>query len=122
MDKRLPIGLWLVALLQWVAPMIKPPSLLAKVPLALWIAVAVIFGLVAINLLQRRFWSHTATVFLQGFSILVHLLVLVSQVATMGETAPIVDYAMLTTFVASMLVSATILYYVDLPVIRAAMQ
>jgi hypothetical protein len=122
MDKRLPIGLWLVALLQWVAPMIEPPSLLAKVPLALWIAVAVIFGLVAINLLQRRFWSHTATVFLQGFSILVHLLVLVSQVATMGETAPIVDYAMLTTFVASMLVSATILYYVDLPVIRAAMQ
>ena len=122
MDKRLPIGLWLVALLQWIAPMIKPPSLLAQVPLALWIAVAVIFGLVAFNLLRRRFWSHTATVFLQGFSILVHLLVLVSQVATMGETGPMVDYAMLTTFVASMLVSAAILYYVDLPVIRAAMQ
>jgi len=60
MDKRLPIGLWLVALLQWMAPMIGPPALLVDVPLALWIAIAVIFGLVAINLLRRRFWSHTA--------------------------------------------------------------
>ncbi len=122
MDKRLPIGLWLVALLQWMAPMIGPPALLVDVPLALWIAIAVIFGLVAINLLRRRFWSHTATVFLQGLSIVVHLLVLISQVATMSEAGPVVDYAMLTTFTASMLVSAAILYYVDLPVVQAAMQ
>lgn len=122
MDKRLPIGLWLVALLQWVAPMIKPPTMLASIPLALWGALVVVFGLVAVNLLRRRAWSHTATVFLQGFSILVHLLVLVSQVATMGDSGPVVDYAMLATFLASMAMSAMILYYVDLPVIRAAMQ
>ncbi len=121
MDRRLPIGLWLVALFQWVAPMIKPPSLLASAPLALWAVVAVLFGLVAVNLLRRRAWSHTATVFLQGFSILVHLLVLIAGVATMGEAGPVVDYAMLITFVASMLASAAILYYVDLPVIRSAM-
>jgi len=40
----------------------------------------------------------------------------------MSEAGPVVDYAMLTTFTASMLVSAAILYYVDLPVVQAAMQ
>ncbi|MGI6380062.1 MAG: hypothetical protein ACOX2R_04695 [Anaerolineae bacterium] len=122
MDRRLPIGLWLVALFQWIAPMIKPPSLLASAPVALWAVVALVFGLVAVNLLRRRSWSHTATVFIQGFSILVHLLVLVAGVATMGESGPVVDYAMLGTFAASMVASAAILYYVDLPVIRSVMQ
>jgi len=122
MDRQLPVGLWLVALLQWMAPMIKPPSLLASLPLALWVAMALVFGLVAVNLLRRRVWSHTATVFIQGFSILVHLLVLIPGVAIMSDAGPIVDYAMLGTFVASMLASAAILYYVDLPVVRSTMQ
>ena len=74
------------------------------------------------NLGSRRGSEKMTSASCTGAGAAGHLSGVFGRNLTVGETGPIVDYAMLTTFVASMLVSAAILYYVDLPVIRAAMQ
>lgn len=122
MKTRLPRGLMIVALFQFIAPMILPPATLVRVPIVAWVFVIVVFGLLGYNLMHRRAWSRLATVFVQGFSIIVHLLVGVSRAVVKGPTGPTADVWLLSTFALSILLSGAILYYVDLPEVQALMQ
>jgi len=118
MKTRLPRGLMIVALFQFIAPVILPPATLASTSPFFWVLLLVVFGLLGYNLLHRRAWSRLATIFVQGFSILVHILVGVSHAAVAGKA----DVWLLSTFAVSMLLSGAILYYVDLPDVQVLMQ
>ena len=122
MSKRLPRGLTLVAALQFIAPLLLPPSVLGRLSPVIWALVLVGFALLGVNLLRRRNWSRLATIFLQGFNIIVRLLVLIGHTVQGGEKGNPLDLWLLGTFLASMIVSGIILYYVDLPDIQVALQ
>jgi hypothetical protein len=123
MKSRLPIGLWLVATSQFIALVFLPPQMLASISPVLWGLVVVLFGLLGLYLLRRRAWARLATVFVQGFNILVRLLVLVSNIVAKSEVGAVqVNFWLLGTFVISMLMSAVILYYVDLPDVQMLMR
>ena len=82
----------------------------------------VIFGLLGWNLLRRKAWARVASIFVQGFSVIVHLLVIVPN-AKIGTTpASPWDFVMLGTTVVSVALSALILYYIDLPDVQVLMQ
>ena len=121
MKTRLPRGLMIVALFQFIAPVVLPPATLASTNLFFWGLLLVVFGLLGYNLLHRRAWSRLATIFVQGFSIIVHLLVGVSH-ATGGQSGASADIWLLGTFAVSILLSGAILYYVDLPDVQVLMQ
>jgi hypothetical protein len=118
MKARLPLGLILVAALQFVAPLTLPPAMLQSISPALWGVVAALFVLLGLNLLRRRAWSRVASIFVQGFNIIVRLLVMISH----GVTDGVADTAMLSTFMISILLSAVILYYIDQPDVQVIMQ
>jgi len=122
MKPRLPTGLIIVAALQFVPPLIVAPATLRTVSPVIWAAIVIVFGLLGVNLLRRQAWSRVATVFLQGFSIIVRLLVLVGNATVGTEVGAPVDVPLVTTSVLSMLLSAAILYYIDLPDVQMAMQ
>ncbi len=122
MNDRLPTGLILVAVLQFIAPAILPPSMLTGLGAGFFVTVVVVFALLGWNLLRRRAWSRVATVFVQGFSIIVHTLVLLGHVRLGGARTAPVDYALIGTFLTSIILSGAILYYVDLPDVQTLMQ
>lgn len=119
--RRLPPTLYLIAVLQVVAPLTLPPQLLADIALPLWIIIAAVFALIGVNLLRLRDWARVATVFVQGFNIIVRLLTLVSGAVAPG-TENGLNVALLVTAILSMMVSGLIMYYVDHPDIQLIMQ
>lgn len=122
MSKRPPLGLTLVAALQFIAPLLLPPSVLGRLSPVVWALVLAGFAFLGVNLLRRRNWSRLATIFLQGFNIIVRLLVLIGHAVQGGQQGNPLDSWLLGTFLASMIVSGIILYYVDLPDIQVALQ
>jgi hypothetical protein len=123
MKSRLPTGLLLVATLQFIAPLFLPPQMLASISPVLWGFVVLLFGLLGFGLVRRRAWARLATVFVQGFNILIRLLVILGNVVReeQGALSP-VNVWLLSTFIVSMLLSTLILYYVDLPDVQMLMR
>jgi hypothetical protein len=122
MKSRLPTGLFVVAIGQFVAPLFLPPQMLVSISPVLWGLVVALFGLLGFYLLRRRAWARLATVFVQGFNILIRLLVLVSNIVKDQGGVMQTNYWMLGTFIVSMILSAIILYYVDLPDVQMLMR
>jgi hypothetical protein len=122
MNRRPPTRLLLIAALQFIPPLVLPPDLLASMSPAVWGVVAVLFLTLGINLVRHRAWARLATVFVQGFSIIVRLLVLVGHVRVGGDPTAAVDGWLLGATVVSMALSGLILYTIDTPEVQMAMQ
>ena len=122
MKTRLPNGLIVVAILQFVGPLALPPATLKGIGPVIWGVVALLFTLLGINLLRRKAWSRLATIFLQGFSIIVRLLVLVGHAVQGGIAGNPLDTIVVAMSVVSIILSGLILYYVDLPDVQIIMQ
>jgi len=123
MKSRLPNGVYVVAIAQFIAPLFLPPKTLGGISPVLWGLVVVLFAFLGFSLLKRRAWARLATIFVQGFNILIRLLVLVSNVVGEGQNgAAQADVWLLSTFIISMILSGIILYYVDLPDVQMLMR
>lgn len=122
MKKRLPTGLLIVAIFQFVAPLVLPPASIASISLVLWLCIIGAFGLLGWNLLRLKAWSRIATIFVQGFSVLIHILILVGhiRVGTTPDTA--LNVSVIVSFAISIALSTAVLYYVDTPDIQVLMQ
>lgn len=122
MKTRLPLGLVLVAVFQFVAPLALPPATLKAMGPVMWIVVLLLFGLLGANLLRRKAWSRVATVFLQGFNIIIRVLVVLGHAVQGGQVGNPVDVWMIGATALSIVLSGIILYYVDLPDVHIIMQ
>ncbi|MHB0858550.1 MAG: hypothetical protein ACYC5M_13405 [Anaerolineae bacterium] len=122
MKNRLPQGLILVAVFQFVPLLILPPDVLKGIGLELWGIIAALFVVLGYNLLRQKAWSRVATIFVQGMSIIVHILVVVSHARVGGQALAPWDTWLLSTSLVSALLSGVILYYVDLPDVQVLMQ
>ena len=118
--KRLPTNLLIIAIFQFIAALTLPPSFYAGISLPLWIILAALFALLGINLVRLKDWARVATIFVQGFNIIVRLLTLVSNAVPAG--AERADITLIGVSILSMLLSALILYSVDQPDIQLLMQ
>lgn len=122
MKTRLPLGLTLAAVLQFIPPLVLPPALIASIPLAAWVIIALLFVGLGLNLMRRKNWARLATIFVQGFNIIVRLLVIMGQAVTTKTPGGPLNVAIIGTFLVSMLLSAVILYYIDQPDVQVVMQ
>ena len=122
MKRRLPLGLILVAAGQFIAPLILPPSLLSGISWVLWVLILGLFAVIGFNLLRRHPWSRTATIFVQGFNVIVRILVGVGHALRGGKAGNPMDGWLLGTFALSIVLSVIFLYYVDLPDVQVLMQ
>jgi hypothetical protein len=121
MRSRLPTGLLVVAVLQFVGPLVLPIETLRGVNPVIWAAIVVLFVALGVNLIRRRAWSRVATIFVQGFNIIVRILYLMGHSVTVEEAGPSLEAATLGISLLSILISGAILYYVDLPDVQVVM-
>lgn len=122
MKNRLPQGLVVVAIFQFVPLFVLPPSILKGIGIELWAIAAALFAVLGFNLLRGKSWSRVASIFVQGLSIIVHLLVVISHARVGGVPTGAWDTWLMSTSLVSMLLSGAILYYVDLPDVQMLMQ
>ncbi|MFO7918675.1 MAG: hypothetical protein R6V13_11395 [Anaerolineae bacterium] len=122
MNSQIPRGLLLVAIFQFVPPLILPPSTFASASFLVWLFVIPLFVLLGINLARGRAWSRLATVFVQGFNIIVRLLVLISNAVTVQGGDAVLNVWMVITSLLSITLSAVVLYYIDRPEVQIVMQ
>ncbi len=118
--RRVPPSLWAIALFQFVAPLVLPPSFYAAISLPIALVLFAVFALLGVNLLRLKEWARVATVFLQGFSLIVRLLTVVSG-AIPADGGPL-DVVFVVTALSSMALSGLILYTIDLPDVQLLMQ
>lgn len=121
MNKRnLPPLLIIVAVFQVVAPLILPPSMYHSVAPPIWIALAVVFAFLGVNLLRLQGWARLATVFVQGFNVIVRLLTLLGNVKPSGAEG--FDIPLLVTSLLSMGLSVLVLQLVERPDVQLIMR
>ncbi|MCR4405658.1 MAG: hypothetical protein NUW24_01875 [Anaerolineae bacterium] len=104
-----------VAILQFIPPLILPPSMFASLNLGLILVLAgvlAVFGLLAWGLLTYRSWARVLTTFVQGLNATIRLLTLFPHaVKSNGQ----VDVAFIVTGVLSIGFSIALLYSIDKP-------
>lgn len=121
MKARLPLALILVAILQFLGPLTLPPQMIGSIGPVFWLIIGALFALLGFNLLRRKAWSRVATIFVQGFNIIVRILILPANVVQGGEIGGPFNTALVISCVLSIMISGIILYYVDQPDIQMAM-
>ena len=115
MKKRRPVLIAIIAVLQVVPILLLPPELLRSVSRVLLVVPLAIFGLLGWGLLTLRPLARTMSIFLHGLSIVVRLLVTMAGVVPSKQPGTPANVPLLVTSALSILLSGTILYYVDKP-------
>jgi hypothetical protein len=111
-----------LAIFQVVAVIVLPPSVIISISPFIWGVLVVVFGVLGWNLLRLKAWARVASIFVQGFSIIVHLLVIIPN-AKLGTTPDSPwNFILIGTTIVSVALSALILYYIDLPEVQVLMQ
>lgn len=104
-----------VAILQFIPPLILPPSIFTSANLATFVLLAIVLalsGLLAWGLLTYRGWARVLTIFVQGFNMIARLLILFPNAV---KPNGYVDYAFILTSVISITFSGILLYSIDKP-------
>jgi hypothetical protein len=103
----------IVAILQFIPPLILPPSAFTSLnmaTIALLTVVLALFGLLAWGLLTYRNWARVLTIFMQGFNMIARLLILLPSAASADGN---VNLASILTSVISIAFSGIVLYSID---------
>ncbi|MGQ9494065.1 MAG: hypothetical protein ACUVR2_09920 [Anaerolineae bacterium] len=115
MKKRRPVPIVVIAILQIIPILLLPPKILQSMNRLLFIIPAVIFALLAWALLTLRPVGRLMTIFIQGFHIIVRLLIVISRVIPSKAAGTPADIPLLVTSLLAIAFSALILFYVDQP-------
>ncbi|MBC7233510.1 MAG: hypothetical protein H5T68_09770 [Chloroflexi bacterium] len=115
MKKRRPVPIVVIALLQIIPVLLLPPKVLLSINRLLFVIPVVIFALLAWALLDLRPVGRLMTIFVQGFHIIVRLLITLSRVVPSKAPGTPADIPLLVTSLLAIALSALILFYVDQP-------
>ena len=113
MRKKRPVLITVIAIVQIVPILLLPPQLFLSInPLAFAIPVAV-FALLFWALMTLRPVGRLLTIFIQGFNIIVRLLLVLARAVPSKKPDTPTDIPLLVTFLLSIALSTVILYHVD---------
>jgi hypothetical protein len=115
MAKRRPVLITIIAFVQILPILLLPPKILLSVNRLFLVPPLVLFALLAWALLTWRPAGRTMTIFMQGFNIIVRLLIAMSRTVPSKVAGTPVDVPLLVTSVTSIILSVLILFYVDQP-------
>jgi len=115
LKKRRPVLIIVIAILQIVPIILMPPALLSRVNRLFFVPPLLIFALIAWALLTFRPAGRMLTIFVQGFNIIVRVLITLARVVPSKAAGTPADIPLLVTSLTSIVLSALILFYVDQP-------
>jgi len=120
--RKMPLGLMLVACLQFIPIIVMPINTLKGLNPVLWGAIVALFVLLGVFLLQRRAWSRVASIFVQGFNVIVRILMTLGNIVQPEKAGGGINTELVISTVLSLILSAVVLYYIDQPDIQLQMQ
>ena len=118
MDKTRPSIVAVVAILQFIPPLLLPPRMLLSASPLVLAAPLVLFAFLGWAMLALKPWAKTLCIFVQGFSVIARFLIMFPQ-ASPGEST---DWAFVLTSLLSIGLSTVILYVIDKPQVQVAFQ
>jgi len=102
-----------IAIGQFIPVLLYPPaSLLSASPIILGFAI-LIFVFVGYNLLQYRQWAKTVTVFMQGFNVIIRIMLLLAHGANPIKTGGGLNWDVIVFNVVAIAISVVIMYQFD---------
>jgi len=123
MKSSRPLAVILVAIFQFIPPLILPLDTLRQMKPWAFVPALAVFLLLGWGLLARKIWALTSTIFVQGFSIIVRLLSVLPGAVTLAEDGSRIfhkDFVIAS--VLSIALSVVILYVIDRPEVRLNME
>jgi len=122
MEKRQLGIIWVVAIGQFIPLMLYPPGSLAAASPIFLILPLVFFAFLGYNLVMRKRWAKTLTIFMQGFNIIVRIMLVLSHGAYSLKTGGGYNWPVIVTGMVSILLSTLILYRFDVPEVELAFE
>jgi hypothetical protein len=116
MEKSRPAVVTLVAILQFIPPLLLPPELLLSVNPVLLLVPLALFALLGWAMFTLKRWSLTLCIFVQGLNVVVRFLIVFPQ--AFSEES--MDWLFVTSSALAILLSTVILYVMDKPKIQVA--
>jgi len=113
MQRKRPVLITIIAVLQIVPILLLPPKLFLSVNRILFLFPVAVFAGLCWALLTLRPVGRNLTIFLQGFNIIVRLPVTLARVIPSKAADTPADVPLLVTSLVSIALSTLILYYVD---------
>lgn len=77
--------IWGIAVLQFIPTLLFPPQTLASAKITILIFPVLLFALLGWALVRRRPWALTLSIFVQGFNIIVRLMMLLPRIVVKGQ-------------------------------------
>ncbi len=115
MQKKRPVLITVIAFVQIIPILLLPPEILRSVNRLLLLIPVGIFAALCWALLTLRPMGRTLTIFVQGFNIIVRMLITLARVVPAKTAGNPANIPLLVTSLLSIVLSAVILYYVDKP-------
>lgn len=115
MQKKRPVLITVIAFVQIIPILLLPPEILRSVNRLLLLIPVGIFAALCWALLTLRPMGRILTIFVQGFNIIVRMLIALARVVPAKTVGTPADIPLLVTSLLSIVLSAVILYYVDKP-------
>ena len=113
MRKKRPLLITVIAIVQIVPILLLPPQLFLSVNRLVFVVPVAIFALLFWALMTLRPVGRLLTIFIQGFNIIVRLLLVLARTVPSKKPDTPTDIPLLVTFLLSIACSTMILYYVD---------
>ena len=108
----------IIAIGQFIPVLLYPPaSLISASPIILGAAV-IIFVVVGYNLLQHRQWAKTVTIFMQGFNVIIRIMILLAHGANPLKTGGGLNWDVIVFNLVAIAISVVIMYRFDTPQIE----
>ena len=107
--------IWAIAILQFIPTMLLPPAVLGSAKFLHLILVA-LFVLLGWGLVKRRSWALLLSIFVQGFNVIVRVLMLLPRIMSGGK----VDLAWLISSLLAIAVSIGFLLFLEKPEVQIA--
>ena len=120
--KKTSIGLIVVAIVQFIPIIIMPLNTLKAMSLPIWGVIAALFLLLGVSLVRRHEWARTASIFVQGFNVIVRLLMFMNNSVHPEDAGGGVNLPVIISFTLSMVLSMLLLQYFDQPDVQLQMQ
>lgn len=113
MQKKRPVLVTVIAVVQIVPILLVPPDLLLSINRLVFLVPLAIFAVLGWALLILHPVGRLLTIFLQGFNIIVRLLIAMARFVPSKKAGTPADVPLLVTSLLSIALSTLILFYVD---------
>jgi|YNPNPStandDraft_1061719.scaffolds.fasta_scaffold12798_5 hypothetical protein len=108
--------IWAIAILQFIPTLMFPPAVLFSAKITVLILPVLLFGLLGWGLVRRRPWALTMSIFVQGFNVIIRVLMLLPRVVVAGK----LDVAWLVSSILAIIVSIAFLLLLEKPEVQIA--